>query len=310
MYRLIPLLLLFTITLSHADMPPVLDSARQTMTEYFHDLLHTIDDTIDCEANCTHPEIERVRANKLHLITSLQSTENHRLSLSLNLRGNIYLPKLSKKFRITFTKQSNTQQINREVDRENENLITDNKLRIGVQYIITSTKKVEFFTRLGIRLRNPLDFYQEVSARKTFALYKEYGLLTKGSLYYYITHLYLAKSLQFTFFKPLSERYYLTQGNEWYSNSDNRHERHLVNYLKLHQHLDLRNHLEYWITYASLAQNSTSYKEDWHALSLSYIHHFSKWYYLRITPRLVQKREHRFRTQYEATLSFGMILGK
>jgi len=101
------LILLQYASLLAADIPGTLEKTRHLMTHYLHTLLRHVDDTIDCDANCTHPEIARVRRNSLHLITSLKSTEANRLSASLNLRGNIYLPKLSKKFRITFVVNCN-----------------------------------------------------------------------------------------------------------------------------------------------------------------------------------------------------------
>ena len=310
MFRFVlPLFILFSPFL-HAELTDTLEKTRHTMTHYFHNLLRHIDNTIDCEANCTHSEISRVRQNRLHLITSVKSTEDHRLSFSLNVRGNIYLPKFSKKFRITLTKQSADKLTNRQIDRENENLITDTKLRIGLQYLFTTTEKLEISTRLGIRLHSPLDLYQELSIRKTVPLYKDYTMVARGRVHYYITQLYLSKSLQLTFIKPLSSRFVLAQSNDWYSNSENRHERHIINHLKLHQHLDHHDHLVYWISYASLAHDDHSYKQDWQALSLSYIHYFTKWFYLQGIPRIIQKHQNGYRNEYEATLSFGMILGK
>ncbi len=310
MYRLIFLLLFVPYALLHAELPETLEKTRHLLTHYFHTIVYHINKTAGCEANCTHPEIMRVKKNSLHLITSIKSTEDHRFSFSLNMRGNIYLPKLSKKIRITFAKQSADKLTNKQIDRENENLITDTKLRIGLQYLFTATEKLEISTRLGIRLHNPFDLYQELSVRKKIPLYKDYTMYTTVRLHYYLTQLYLSKSLQLTFIKPLSDRFLLAQSNDWYSNSENKHERHIVNHLKLHQRLNRHDHLVYWISYASLAQRDHHYKQDWQALSLSYIHFFNKWFYLQAIPRIVQKHHNHYRNEYEATLSFGMILGK
>ena len=287
-----------------------LEAIRFELTTYYHKLLHHLDNTIECDANCTHPERASIRKNRIHIITTLKSTKHQPAALSLNLRGNIYLPKISKKFRFTFTRQSADRLTNQQVDRENENLIGDTRLRIGLQYLFVITQKTEFATRLGIRLHKPLDLYQELSAKKSFHLYKDYRMLARASLHYYLTSLYLSRSLELTVSKPLSDRFLIAQSNDWYANTENRHERHLIHHLKLHHFYSPHNHLVYWISYASIADDRCRYRQDWQAASVSYIHYLTKWFYLQVIPRIVQRRTNRFRNDYEASVSFGMILGR
>lgn len=311
MYKFIPLMLLLLVNVGEADhIGERLEGMRHKLTHFYHHLLTQLDNTIPCDANCSHPEALQIRTNRLHLVTSIKTTKQKRFYPSVNLRGNIYLPKLSKKFRITFTKQGADTLTNRQIDRENENLVTDNKLRLGLQYLFVMTQNIEFATRLGLKWNHPLGLYQEISAKRRFSLPRDYALLAKGSLHYYLTNLFLSRSLQLTLIKPLSETFLVAQSNDWYANTENHHEKHLVHHLKLHHHCDHKNHFVYWISYASLASEHDRYCQDWQALSLSYIHYLTKWLYIQTIPRIVQRRENHFRNEYEASLSFGIIFGK
>ena len=309
MIRLTLFLLLFTLSVN-ADSNSTLENVRFILTNYYHSFLKNIDNSVDCEKNCTHPEIQKIKKNSLRLITSVKTGKNKNMAVSLNVRGHIDLPKISKKFRLTFSKQSADSLTNRQIDREYENLITDDKFRIGLKYIFMEDHNFEFFTKLSFRVHKPYGFYQKLSAKRIFTLYKDFSLRTQASLYYYINYRYFAKSIEFNFVKPLTTVFLLSQANDLDFNADNKHEKKLVNHLKLHHHVSHTDHLVYWLSYASLAKHDDIYKQDWQAVSISYIHNLSKWFYIQFIPRIIQKRENRFHTEYEATLSFGMILGK
>ncbi len=310
MYRILTIFLLLSALTANAQVTDKLENVRNMLTNSFHNILGRMDNTIECDANCTHPEIKAIRTNRIHIITSVKSTEAKRFSTALNLRGKLYFPKLDKKFRLTFNKQSTDTFMNKLIDRENDTTVTDDKFRIGLQYLFIMSEQLELSTRLGVKIHNGLKLFQEFTIQRAIPLSYGFSLLNRARLYYYYTQLYLAKSIQINLVKPLSEHLLISQTNDWYANTENRHERHLVHHLKLHHHVDRTNHLVYWISYASLAQDDSTYRQDWQAISLSYIHYFSKWFYVQFVPRIIQKRENRFRNEFEGTVSFGMILGK
>ncbi len=306
MLKKVSVLLLICTTLMHADVDKTLEKIRTDLTHYYHRLLSGMDNSIACEANCTHPEIAQIETNRIHIITSV----NQDLKPSMTVRGRIYFPKLGKKFRLTLTKQSIDPLTGRQIDRQNENLITDSQLRIGLQYLFKATKKMELSTRLGLRIHRPFDLYQELTLKKRIPLYRDFTLYARASLHLYFAHLYISQSLHATLSKPLSSTWLIAQTNDWYANTENRHRKHLVNHLKLHHDYTPKSHLAYWISYALLAERNSSFHRDWQAVSVSYIHFLTKWFYIQLLPRVIERREHRFRKQFETTLSFGMILGK
>jgi hypothetical protein len=306
MFKKAPFLLLLCLTFVHADIDKTMEKFRDGLTHYYHKLLTGVDNSVKCDANCTHTEIGTIATNRIHLVTSIDNN----LKPSLTLKGRIYLPKLSKKFRLTFSKQNTDPLTSKQIDRQNENLITDTTLRVGIQYLFKATEKLEFSTRLGLRIHKPFDLYQELALKRRFHIYRDLSLYTKAELHLYFAHLYLSRSLHMTLSKPINKNWLVAQTNDWYANTENRHRKHLVNHLKLHHEYSRKTHLVYWISYATLADNNNRYRKEWQALSLSYVHFQTKWFYVQLLPRVIKRREHRFRKQYEMTLSFGMILGK
>ncbi len=309
MNKKIFLILLLSLTFSCADTNTSLEKMRTTLTYYYHALLGNIDDTIKCEKNCKHLEKKIIKKNSLRLIFTLKSTKEHIFRLSLNARGNIHLPKLGKRLELTFSRQSSDTVTNRQIDTQNENIITDDKIRVGLKYYFLNTKNTTSFTKLGFKLRSPFGFYQELSLEKRFLIYHDILLFTKGSLYYYLNHTYLAKSVRLNFYKSIDKIHLLEQANEWYANSQNRNKKHIVTHLKLHHYFNKKNRLTYWISYALLKENSSSYKKDWQGVSVSYIHYLSKWLFIQTIPRILQKKENNFHAQYALSVSLGMTLG-
>lgn len=306
MLKKVPFMLLLCITLAHADINETLEKIRINLTNYYHKLLTGMDNTIKCDANCTHPEIGEITANRIHIVTSIDKS----LKPTVTVRGRIYLPKLSKKIRLTFSKQNIDPLTSKQIDRQNENLITDSTFRVGIQYLFKATEKVEFSTRLGLRIHKPFDLYQELALKRRFNIYKDFSLYVKANLHLYYAHLYISRSLHMTLSKPLSKKWLIAQTNDWYANTENKHRKHLVHHLKLHHNFTHDDHLVYWISYATLAEHDNRYRKEWQALSVSYAHFLTKWFYVQVLPRVIQRREHRFRRQFETTLNFGMILGK
>ncbi len=293
----------------YSDTNNTIEQVRKELTSYYHNLLGNIDDTIKCKKNCKHLEKRIIKKNSLKLIVTLKSTKDHIFRLSLNARGHIHLPKLSKKLEFTFSKQSFDTITNRQIDSQNENVITDERVRIGLKYYFLDKDNTIFFTKLGFKLRSPFGLYQELTIEKQFFINYDISILTAGSLYYYLNHTYIAKSIRLNFYKPLDDIHLLEQSNEWYANSQNNDKKHIVNHLKLHHFFNNRNTLTYWISYATIKEPSNSYKKDWQGVSISYIHHLSKWLYVQTIPRILQKRENDFKTEYALSISLAMTLG-
>ncbi len=309
MYKKTAFFLLFT-TILGADSDFALETTRSKLTFYYHKLLCKIDNSMEEDTNCSRPQSKKITKNALRLITSIKSTREKRFSVSVNIRGHIDLPKLSKRVRLTFSKQSRDPLTNRQIDRENENAITDDKFRIGLKYRLSSKKEMEFYTKFSIKLRRPFGPYQELGIKKLFFSKKQdFSIYTQGSLYYYYVQRYFARSLELNFIKPINDQYLISQANDWDANSDNRHVKRLTNHLKLHHHFDKKNHLVYWISYSSIAKHKSHYAQDWQAVSLSYIRHLNRWFYIQTIPRIIQRSENHYQSEFELSVSFGMILG-
>ncbi len=306
-YRLLFFLLL--PILGYSDTNNTLESYQTRWTHYYHSLLSLVDNTVACKTNCKHKERQTIKHNSLRLITSIKSTKNNRFKLSLNLRAHIHLPKLSDKLEITFSQQTVDNLTNKHIDFENENTITDNKLRVGLRYYFKRSTDFNFYTRLGFKIRSPFGIYQELTAQKVHTLHKDLKLEIEGNLYYYINHTYLAKSARISFYKPLNSIYRLEQTNEIYTNHDNEHTKHIQSYLKLYHRYDKKNQFAYWVTYAMIDDQTSGFIKDWQGISLSHIHHLKKWLYINTIPRILQRRENGFENEFVLTLSLGIMLG-
>ncbi len=309
MNKIFFLIFVLFLSFSYADTNDTLEKMRVGLTSYYHNLLGNIDDTVKCKKNCKHSERRIIKKNSLKLIVTLKSTKDHVFRLSLNARGHIYLPKLSKKLEFTFSKQSFDTLTNRQIDSQNENLVTDERVRIGLKYYFLDKDDIIFFTKLGFKLRSPFGLYQELTLQKQFFIKNDVSVLTEGSLYYYLNHTYIAKSVRLNFYKPIDKIHLLEQANEWYANSQNQDKKHIVNHLKFHHFFKNKNTLTYWISYATLKKPSSSYMKDWQGISISYIHRLSKWLYIQTIPRVLQKKENNFKTEYALSISLAMTLG-
>ena len=309
MHKIIFLVLFFTLY-SYADSNSTLEGIRSVLTNYYHKFLGNLDNSVNCEHTCSNTAISTLKKNSILLITSIKSTKENHFSPSLNIRGHINLPKFNNKLRITFNKQSSDQLTNKQIDVANDNSINDTKLRIGLKYQLIQKDQTDIFTRFSFKVRSPFGPYQELTLKKIFFMKKkDISASTRASIYYYLSQSYYAKSLQINFIKPLNDTYILSQENDWDNNADNQHKKRLTNHLRLFHHLTKKDHLIYWVSYSSLAQNNNTYKQDYQALSISYIHHLNKWFYVQTIPRIIQKKEEHYRSELELTLSFGMLLG-
>ncbi len=312
MQKILPFLLFFTIIFVQADTatPSSIERVRSKLTFYYHKLLCNIDNSMENDKNCTLPKYRKIKKNSLHLITSVKSTHKKFLSLSFNIRGHIDLPKLSKKIRITFSKQSLDELTNRQIDRKNENIINDDKFRIGIKYQLSRKKEMEFFTKFSIKVHHPFGPFQQLGVKKLFLFPKQdFSIYTRAGIYYYYVQSYFVRSIELNFIKPLTDQYLISQANDWDGNIDNHHEKRLTNHLKLHHHINSKNHFVYWISYGSVAKHKSHYEQEWQAVSISYIHHLNKWFYIQTIPRIIQRKEDHYRNDFEISVNFGMSLG-
>ncbi|RUM63723.1 MAG: hypothetical protein DSZ05_08225 [Sulfurospirillum sp.] len=308
MKKILPFLLALAIIFPFSAYCSCIEKARNNLTTYYHSLLCNIDKSSEGEQNCSLPA-KKITKNKLRIITSVKTGKDKHISVSLHIRGHIDLPKLSKRWRITFSRQSLDRLTNKQIDRENDTMVKDNKFRIGLRYRFLKHKNREFFTKLSFKVHKPFGPYQELGIKKRFLFSgSDFYIYSRGGIYYYFVQRYIARSLELNFIKPLSTGYTIAQANDWDANRDNHHEKRLTNHLKLHQDIDKNNHLVYWISYSSVAKPHQAYKQDWQAISLSYIHHLSKWFYIQTIPRIIQRHENRFRNDFSISVSFGMIL--
>lgn len=309
MYKMMLLILFFTGTV-YADSNSTLEGIRSVLTGYYHKFLGNLDDSINCEHTCTSTAISTLKKNSILVISSLKYTKEQHFTPSLNIRGHINLPKFNNKLRITFNKQSSNKLTNKQVDVVNDNTINDTKLRIGLKYQLVTKDKTDIFTRFSFKIRSPFGPYQEFIFKKIFLQHRyDISVSTGASLYYYFSQTYFAKSIQINFIKPLNDTYIISQENDWYANADNEDKKRVTNHLRLFHHLTTKDHLVYWLSYSSLAKSDHTYKQDWQALSVSYIHHINKWFFIQTIPRIIQKKQTHYRNEFEFTLSFGMLLG-
>ena len=293
----------------HADSLSSLTTFKDSLTHYYHKLLSNIDDTMPCEHNCTHKERQEIKHNTLQLVTSFKSSKDKPMQISLNLRGHIHLPKISKKLELTFSKQSNDLENNKQVDYENENLITDDKVRIGLRYYFIKKDEYRFYTKLGFKIHSPFGFYQQLSLEKDFYLVSDAYAKTQISLYYFINQIYFAKAAKLIFYKPLNDTFLLEQRNDIYTNHDNQQITHIEHYLKLHHKYNHKNIFSYWLTYATADRANKHFFKNWQGVSISYIHYLRKWLYLDTSPRIFQRRERHFKNEFALTLNVGIKLG-
>ena len=311
MFRIAAVILFFTTVLTAEENALfMLENLRYQLTHYYHKLLGTLDNDPKCNSVCTIAQQKRIRKNKIRIITSVKSTKQKHMSLSMNVRGRIDLPNISKKLHLVFSQQGSDTLTNRQVDRENENVITDTRFRIGLKYNFYHKNTLDISTKLSFKIHRPFGPFQVLSIKKLFTFpHDDFSIYTRGSLYYFYAYTFLAQSLECNFIQPLTSKYLLAFANEWENNAENHHNRRLTHHLRLHHNFNQKNHLVYWFSYGTLAKKENHYRIEWRAVSLSYIHYLNKWFYIQTIPRVVQRREHNFRNDVELTVSFAMLLG-
>ena len=294
---------------SSATSDDSLDFIRSYLTQSYHKLLHSIDDKVKCEKSCKILEKNNIEHNNLQLITSFKTSQNNHIQFSLNLRGHIYLPKISKKLELTFSKESNEYIHNKQTEYENENLVTDENVRVGLRYYFSRDEEYRFYTKLGFKIHSPFGFYQALSIEKDFSYAYNIHSNSNITLYYFFYHSYFAKSGQLVFYKPINFSFLLEQRNKIYTNHDNHHNTHIKNDIKLYYTYNKNNILTYRITYATADKTNKHFYKDWQGMSLGYIHYLKKWFYINTIPHLVQRRENHFKTEFALTVNIGLKLG-
>ena len=259
MFRIVAVILLFTAVLTAEETSPfVLENLRYKLTRYYHKLLGSIDNDTKCDKKCTIAQRKRIKKNKIHIITSVKSTEQKHLSLSLNVRGHIDLPNISKKLHLVFSQQGSDTLTNRQVDRENENVITDTRFRIGLKYNFYHKNALDISTKLSFKIHRPFGPFQEFSVKKLFTFpHDDFSIYTRGSLYYFYANTFFAESLECNFIQPLTSKYLLAFANEWENNAKNHRNKRLTHHLRLHHNFDQKNHLVYWLSYGTLAERDS-----------------------------------------------------
>ncbi len=286
-----------------------LDTIRTYLTQSYHKLLKTIDNQVECENNCKVLERENIEHNNLQLITSFKTSKNNHIDYSLNLRGHIYLPRISKKFELTFSKESNDYAKTKQIEYENETIYTDEKMRIGLRYYFSKTYDFSFYTKLGFKLNSPFGFYQELSIQKNYLHLYNIHTNNKLSLFYFIYHNYFAKAGRIIFYKPFYSSFLLEQRNDININHENHQITHILNYIKLHYTYNKFNILTYRISYVTADKSNKKFFKDWQGMSFSYIHYIRKWFYVDFIPHLVQRKQNQFKTEFILTVNIGLKLG-
>ena len=307
-------LLLFTATLDadfHTDLnatkiytKEVSQQFRKSTTRQYHRFLRKIDSYFSESDDINKTSYRQIRKNRLQIVLSIKEGTK----LNLHLRGKIVLPHLKNRVELTFSQKDNQEIDNQSASTGYDEVVNDSKLHVGLKYYLYREKRSSAYAKLSLKVRSPFGPYLKVGIDKSYLSDTFLETSFENALYYYLNGNDLSASTAVTFFKPVSNDYWIGQGNKLYWKG--KEKLYLTNNIILYQIFDLNNRIAYRTDFTTSYENSKRFAHDSCSISAGYFHRFDKWFFVEAVPKLRKARKNGYRTETLFTLNLGMLLGK
>jgi hypothetical protein len=281
----------------------VSQSFRKKVTRGYHRFLYGIDSYFSDSDDVNRSSYKKIRDSKLQLVVSLKDGKK----LNLHLRGNIVLPQLKNRAELTFSQNDNQELDNQNSVSSNDDIVNDKKLRVGLKYYLYREKKSTAYAKIGFKLRSPFGPYLKLGMDKGYLSENFLETTFNHAIYYYLNGSDVAASTAVSFFKPISNDYWLGEGNKLYWEDD---KAYLTNSLLLYQILDLNNRIVYKTAFTTSYDTKDRFAHDSFSVSSGYFHRFDKWFFIEAIPKFRKRRSNSYEDEFLFTLNFGMLLGR
>jgi hypothetical protein len=277
---------------------------RKLTTKKYHRFLNMVDSYFANSNDINRSSYREIRKNRLEIILSLKDSSK----LNLHLRGKIVLPQLKNRAELTFSQNDDQEIDNQSTTNENDDVISDSKLHVGLKYYLYREKKSTAYAKLSLKVRSPFGPYIKFGVDKSYMNNNFLETKFRNALYYYINGNDLSASTSISFFKPITDNYWIGEGNKLYWKGER--SLYLKNSLILYQIFDLNNRISYKTEYTTSYDNIDKFNHDNFSLSAGYFHRFDRWFFIEVAPKFRKKRDNHYKNEKLITLNFGMLLGK
>lgn len=276
---------------------------REKTTRQYHRMLYRIDaflsDSNDFNKSC----YAQIRKSRMLVIFTLKDNP----SLDIHLRGNIVLPRFKNRVELTFSQKDNSEVDNQRAMTGYDDVVKDNKARVGLKYYFLRQKREVLYTKLSFKVGGSFGPYLKLGYQKSHLSDSFLETTFDNAFYYYLNGTRPAASTAITFYKPLTVDYWLAQGNKLFWEGDN--EFFLNHTLVLYQIFDLKNRIAWKADYTTVWDRHKSFRQDDFTLSAALFHRFDKWFFAEAVPRFSKSRRNGYTTDWGFSLNIGMLLG-
>ena len=240
--------------------------------------------------------------NYIFIKSSLLRSSKDKIKYENKIRFKLYLPKFRKKYDLVFESDDDLK-TNESINKNDENIEYDlalnkrNKLLSGL----------EFNKKIGIKIRNKLNPFLQISLLKKGNIFNLDYLLSQELKESYINKLELNSLVQVT--KKINNTNKFTNSNRYYWNSRYKKENNISNLFSIQTKYSNKNSLSYNILFNSDNKDS-NFKLKRYSFFLDFKHKIKEWLYLNITPENYYSSESSFKPKYLFGLSLSLKIGK
>ncbi len=277
---------------------------RKDSTKNYYRLLNSIDSYFSNSNDINRSSYRKIRKSKLQIVMSIKDGPK----LNLHLRGKIILPRLKNRVELTFSQNDNKEIDNQSTTNKSDDVVNDSKMHVGLKYFLYREKKSNAYAKLSLKVRSPFGPYIKIGVDKSFLNKNFLETNIDHALYYYVNGGDISASTAISFFKPITNKYWIGQGNKLYWEGEET--LYLKNSIILYQIFDLNNRIAYKTDYTTSYDRTDKFNHDDFSISAGYFHSFDKWFFVEIAPRLRKERENSYKNEFLFTLNIGMQLGK
>jgi hypothetical protein len=209
---------------------------------------------------------------------------------------------------LTFSQNDDQEMDNQNVVSENDDVVSDEKLHVGLKYYLYREKKSTAYAKLSLKVSSPIGPYIKFGIDKSSFTDSFLETTWNHALYYYINGSDVSASTAVSFFKPISNTYWIGQGNKLYWEGDKK--LYLSNSILFYHIFDLNNRMVYKTSFTTSYNGDEKFAHDSFSFSTGYFHRFDKWFFIEAIPKFRKQRENGYKNDLLFTLNFGMLLGR
>ena len=277
---------------------------RKKATKSYHHFLYKVDSYFNETNDINRSSYRKIRNNKLQIILSVKEGPK----LNVHFRGKIVLPQLKNKAELTFSQNDDQEIDNQSIVNANDDVVNDKKLRVGLKYYLYREKKSSAYAKVSLKTSSPFGPYLKLGMDKSYLSNSFLETTFNHAIYYYLNGSDVSASTAVSFFKPLSNTYWIGQGNKLYWNGDKN--LYLSNSILFYHIFDLNNRMVYKTSFTTSYSSDEKFAHDGFSFSTGYFHRFDKWFFIEAIPKFRKQRENGYKDEILFTLNFGMLLGR